>query len=168
MRGKILVAVAALAAVALSSGCSSEAADDGGLPSADSMKAAHEYVNTYAACGPVDPNSEEGSKSAAAKDPAWSIEERGVCEDASGRTITLLRTKDMAAFQRAVQREGGRGLLVGQDFAVEPTGDESIAALLKSDLMYLNCDPDDEVPSGYEKEEALVDGCWLTKYVNLT
>ncbi|MFA3873816.1 hypothetical protein ABS735_09040 [Streptomyces sp. MMCC 100] len=111
-------------------------------------------------------NSEEGSRPAAAKDPSWSIEERGVCEDASGRTITLLRTEDMADFQKAVKREGGRGLLVGRDFAVEPTGEESITQLLESDLMYLDCDPDDEVPSGYEKEKVLVEGCRLTKYVN--
>lgn len=81
-----------------------------------------------------------------------------------GPPIALLVVPDMKKFQTAA-RSSGDEFLVGENFAVVPVGDEAIRSLQQSGLRFLTCDADLAVPSGFEKEPALVDGCVLTNYV---
>jgi hypothetical protein len=36
---------------------------------------------------------------------------------------------------------------------------------VESGLLYLNCDPNTPIPSGYKREQALAEGCTLTNYI---
>ncbi|WP_327184220.1 hypothetical protein [Streptomyces sp. NBC_01334] len=143
----------------------------GGLPQASDTESIASYLNRYTPCQSVATGDEyDGGHDGDAwgtdesEDPAWGIEERAVCTDGSDRPIALLTVSDMKEFQTAA-RASGDEFLVGEDFAVVPVGDEAIRSLRQSDLRFLTCDADLAVPSGFEKEPALVDGCVLTNYV---
>ncbi|MDR6976421.1 hypothetical protein J2X68_003112 [Streptomyces sp. 3330] len=146
-------------------------ATTGGLPQASDTAAVASYLNRYTPCQDVTTGDEydTGNDGDAwgtdeSEDPAWGIEERAVCADGSGGPIALLTVSDMKKFQTAAKASGDE-FLVGEDFAVVPVGDEAIRDLQQSDLRFLSCDADLTVPSGFEKEPALVDGCVLTNYV---
>ncbi|MEU3189917.1 hypothetical protein ABZ686_04610 [Streptomyces sp. NPDC006992] len=114
-------------------------------------------------------------------DPAWGVEERGVCGGDWDAAFVIYRTKDMKAFQeqyrdeiRQREKEKHRGdstslktgtFLVGENFVVDPNGSMAKSGPLNTKLQVLNCDPDLQVPSGYKKQDALADGCVLTNYV---
>ncbi|MFF1543698.1 hypothetical protein [Streptomyces sp. NPDC058291] len=147
-----------------------------GLPEAADMAAIAGYLNRYTPCqdlmtgGDYDAglDGDEADDDTAwgtdeADDPAWSIEERGVCTDGSGRPIALLSVSDMRKFQTAVKASGDK-FLVGENFAVVPVDADAIHRLRQSDLRFLACDADLAVPSGSEKKPALVDGCVLTDH----
>ncbi|MFF1445502.1 hypothetical protein [Streptomyces sp. NPDC058295] len=143
----------------------------GGLPRASDTESIASYLNRYTPCGSVATGDEydDGHDGDAwgtdeSEDPAWGIEERAVCTDGAERPITLLTVPDMQKFQIAAKASGDE-FLVGEDFAVVPVGDEAIRGLQQSALRFLTCDADLVVPSGFEKEPALVDGCVLTNYV---
>ncbi|MEU6088428.1 hypothetical protein ABZ865_16675 [Streptomyces sp. NPDC047085] len=165
------VGVAALTATA---GCGGKDTADSGLPEAKDVASVAKYVSAYTTCEAVqsgdayDTNRTGENYSWGAGGevdaPSWGIKERAVCKDASGDAITLLITPDMRKFQSAVKKNHEK-LLVGQDFAVVPTGNDAIRGLTTSDLRLLTCDPDFSVPSGYTKKAALVDGCVLTDYL---
>ncbi|MFI5872258.1 hypothetical protein ACIBAH_07405 [Streptomyces sp. NPDC051445] len=142
-----------------------------GLPQAADTASVADYLNQYTPCQDVATGDEydDGHDGDAwgtdeSEDPAWSIEERAVCTDGSGRPIALLVVPDMKKFQTAAKSSGDE-FLVGENFAVVPVGDEAIRSLQQSGLRFLTCDADLAVPSGFEKEPALVDGCVLTNYV---
>ncbi|MFI1927622.1 MULTISPECIES: hypothetical protein [unclassified Streptomyces] len=143
----------------------------GGLPQAPDTESVASYLNRYTPCqGVVTGDEYDGGHDGDAwgtdesEDPAWAIEERAVCTDGSDRPIALLTVSDMKEFQTAAKASGDE-FLVGEDFAVVPVGDEAVRGLQRSDLRFLTCDADLAVPSGFEKEPALVDGCVLTNYV---
>ncbi|MEU5770216.1 hypothetical protein ABZ782_30335 [Streptomyces asoensis] len=143
----------------------------GGLPTASDMAAAADYLNEYTPCQDLTTGDEYDARNDGeawgpdeAEDPAWGIEERAVCTDGSGRPIALLVVPDMKKFQAAAKSSGDK-FLVGEDFAVVPVGGEAIRSLQPSGLRFLTCDADLAVPSGFDKEPALVDGCVLTNYV---
>ncbi|MFD9436488.1 hypothetical protein [Streptomyces sp. NPDC060002] len=154
-----------------SSGDGTEQTTAGGLPKASDTASIASYLNEYTPCQDVATGDEYDSGNDGdawgtdeSEDPAWGIEERAVCTDGSGRPIALLTVSDMNKFQTAAKASGDE-FLVGADFAVVPVGDEAIRGLQQSDLRFLSCDADLVVPSGFEKEPALVDGCVLTNYV---
>ncbi|MBK3636001.1 hypothetical protein JHN52_24355 [Streptomyces sp. MBT97] len=143
----------------------------GGLPQASDMASVAGYLNEYTPCQDVATGDEYDAQNDGeawgtdeAQDPAWGIEERAVCTDGSGRPIALLIAPDMKKFQTAAKSSGDK-FLVGEDFAVVPVGDEAIRSLQPSGLRFLTCEADLALPSGFEKEPALVDGCVLTNYV---
>lgn len=146
-------------------------ATTGGLPRASDTESVASYLNRYTPCQGVVTGDEYDSGhdgdawgTDESEDPAWGIEERAVCTDGSDRPIALLTVSDMKEFQTAAKASGDE-FLVGEDFAVVPVGDEAVRGLQQSDLRFLTCDADLAVPSGFEKEPALVDGCVLTNYV---
>ncbi|MFE7933818.1 hypothetical protein ACFU6S_34900 [Streptomyces sp. NPDC057456] len=154
-----------------SSGDGTEQTTAGGLPTASDTASIASYLDEYTPCQDVATGDEYDSGSDGdawgtdeSEDPAWGIEERAVCTDGSGQPIALLTVPDMQKFQTAAKSSGDE-FLVGEDFAVVPVGDEAIRGLQQSDLRFLSCDADLVVPSGFEKEPTLVDGCVLTNYV---
>ncbi|MEV5873611.1 hypothetical protein AB0L75_05115 [Streptomyces sp. NPDC052101] len=164
---------AGMVALAATAGCGDSDSAGSGLPEAKDVASIASYVSKYTSCtgvmsgdnydsAHVGENESWGTEEA--KDPSWGIKERAVCKDASGAAITLLITPDMRKFQSAVKKSNEK-LLIGQDFAVIPVGQDAIRDLTKSHLKFLTCDPDFSVPSGYTKHSALVNGCVLTNYV---
>ncbi|MER5586410.1 hypothetical protein ABT090_32865 [Streptomyces asoensis] len=142
-----------------------------GLPRASDAASVAEYLNRYTPCQDVATGDDydaqddgEAWGTDEAEDPAWGIEERAVCTDGSGGPIALLIAPDMKKFQTAAKSSGDK-FLIGEDFAVVPVGDEAIRSLQPSGLRFLTCEADLAVPSGFEKEPALVGGCVLTNYV---
>ncbi|MCV2458071.1 hypothetical protein OEB94_02025 [Streptomyces sp. ICN988] len=63
------------------------------------------------------------------------------------------------------KRASGGYYLLGEDFAVTG-GPTTRANLRQSGLLALVCDPKVQIPSGYTKEKALVDGCTLTDFIS--
>lgn len=101
-----------------------------------------------------------------AKDPAWGIQERTVCQDGGGGSVTLLLLGDMTKFQESLAKGGGGSLVVGQNFAVAAESDSAGQSLVKNGLLQLSCEQGerDKVPSGFEIHEGLVKGCFTTNY----
>ncbi|MFG2130829.1 hypothetical protein ACGFNV_23845 [Streptomyces sp. NPDC048751] len=155
------------------SGGSSQPAASG-LPEAKDMASIAYYLNKYASCLDLTPgaeydDSEDADKNPAwgdteAEDPSWGITERAVCTDKYSDAIALLTVPDMKKLQTAAKKDGHASFLVGKDFAVVPVDDRTIEELKASGLKYLTCDPDAEIPSGFEKQAAEVDGCVLSDY----
>ncbi|MGP3753969.1 hypothetical protein [Streptomyces sp. IBSNAI001] len=96
----------------------------------------------------------------------WGIKERAVCWDADGNSVTLMSVNDMKSFQVQSKKEETDGwYLVGEDFAL--TGGSTTRDNLKdSGVLALVCDPEEQIPSGYKQEKALVDGCTLTDFIS--
>ncbi|WP_405491514.1 hypothetical protein [Streptomyces sp. NBC_00096] len=172
---KSITAGAALVALVALTGCggggdkgsSGPSKDDLGLPAAGDMASIEKFINQHAKCTNLRPVDEEGKGllEKEAKDPAWAIKERAVCDDGSRQTITLLSISDMAKFQ-ATNRAGKKyEALVGKNFAVVPTDDGTVKALMNAKMLTLTCDPDGyQIPSGYKQHKGLVEGCILTDY----
>ncbi|MFG2534436.1 hypothetical protein ACGFU4_04200 [Streptomyces sp. NPDC048511] len=95
----------------------------------------------------------------------WGIKERAVCWDADGNGVKLMSVDDMKSFQTQAEKLQHTGYLVGEDFAI--TGGSTTRDNLKdSGLLALVCDPEEQIPSGYKQEKALVDGCTLTDFIS--
>ncbi|MCX4527024.1 MULTISPECIES: hypothetical protein [unclassified Streptomyces] len=174
MRLPKALTTAATAVVALTAltGCGSDAKDDGlGLPSAGDLASVEKFVNQHAQCNNLRTKKAEGTEGILtdeAKDPAWAIKERGVCNDADGDIVTLLAISDMAKFQAANHKAAQDGkvvnVLAGKDFAVVAVGGDSGKKLMDAGLLLLTCASNYEIPSGYKKHGGLVEGCVLTDY----
>ncbi|MFC8273357.1 hypothetical protein ACFUJR_12665 [Streptomyces sp. NPDC057271] len=100
-----------------------------------------------------------------AKDPAWGIQERAVCFDSAGSSVTVLLIGDMTKFQESLAKERGT-FTIGQNFALAGEAESFGQTLNRNGLHTLSCDQDkrDDVPSGYEIHEGLVKPCFTTNY----
>ncbi|MCZ7415003.1 MULTISPECIES: hypothetical protein [unclassified Streptomyces] len=161
---------AAVAALATLSGCGDDGPMSGmGLPKAGDMAAIEQFVNENTGCYGLKVGSGGGTMDDEALDASWGIKERAVCEDQQDRDITLLAIGDMEKFQAATMKAEVEGdtkrFLVGQDFAVVPEGDTAARELHVAGLVLFTCEKGFEVPSGYQQEKPLVDGCTLTNFV---
>ncbi|MFE9257595.1 hypothetical protein [Streptomyces sp. NPDC006879] len=178
---KALTLTTTLLAAAALTGCGGDAASGPmaglGLPKADDMAGVAKLLNAHTVCRELESGSAVGKFSEAAKefneeveDPAYGIEERGICKDDEGRPVTLLLLPDMEKFQTAVKNAEGSGdsktYLVGQNFAVIPVNDRTTSALKAAGLFTMSCNPDhkSQVPSGFKVEEPLVKGCFVTDF----
>ncbi|MDT9688401.1 hypothetical protein Q5762_08530 [Streptomyces sp. P9(2023)] len=164
----------ALTALVTLTGCGSDdPMEDSGLPKADSMAALQQLINERGAqCNELEPTGDEAKYMLEeAKDPAWGIKERAVCQDAQGDDMVLLLISDMTKLQeanvKAVAKDDGKDLIVGQNFAVVPVGDDTGRALMQSGLLALTCDPKnrEDIPSGFTVTESQVKGCFTTNYI---
>ncbi|MER6730995.1 hypothetical protein [Streptomyces puniciscabiei] len=141
----------------------------GGMPSAATMADIEAFVSQYPVCKDLyaeakDPDADHPDDEAVGK--MWGIKERAVCYNAHGDGISLLAVSDMKSLQTKAKEFGG-GYFIGKDFAVHTAASETKNDLKGSGLRYLACAaPDTPIPSGYEKERALVGGCSLTNYVS--
>ncbi|MCC9706551.1 hypothetical protein E4N62_15490 [Streptomyces sp. MNU76] len=147
----------------------------GGLPSASDIASIEYFLNKSVGCLDLMTGRDYDKSSLAEREPAWGdsdmldnpawgIKERAVCKDKYDDIVTLLLTPDMKQFQTTLKEKGYSGILVGKDFALDPDDSQTTHELKSSGLMYLSCDPEAEIPSGYQQEPALVDGCLLTDY----
>ncbi|MER7825565.1 hypothetical protein ABTX85_23740 [Streptomyces sp. NPDC096097] len=146
---------------------------------------AQAHVQQYTSCENLstDPNDSRVPLSGFIGAGDWGITERGVCTDKKARgEIVLFLTPDMKAFQQAAKDHAakllaeGRGdtdlasrTVVGKTFALTALKTATAVSLVdppNSDLRILSCNPDIFVPEGFKKEKALVEGCFLTDYVN--
>ncbi|WP_157847679.1 hypothetical protein [Streptomyces violens] len=169
-----------------------EGKQDGGLPSASSLKKAQEFLQQHVDCSNLsnDPNDDrlndpfvdDVSDSASAEDKreaaAWTIQEEAVCGTDWTSSYLIYRPKDMTAFEQAYkndrEKKVKRGVIdagrtdgkffMGKDFVVDFAGEGS-GGLEKTGLLQLNCAPSFAPPSGYKKEKAHISGCVLTNYV---
>ncbi|MEC4018247.1 hypothetical protein [Streptomyces sp. H27-D2] len=166
---KFFVFAGALAVVAGVSGCGSDGSEDNGLPIAGDMAGIEKFANKYTTCSGLEMDSESGYMSSEAEDPSWAIKERAVCDDGRSDSITLLSIDNMKKFQSANKRDAAKGeggkFLIGQDFALIPSNEQTAMELKESGTLLFTCDSDFKVPSGYVKKNALVDGCLLTDYM---
>ncbi|MEV7887507.1 hypothetical protein ACWD3I_25985 [Streptomyces sp. NPDC002817] len=142
------------------------------LPAASGMASIVSFVNQHTACLDLVPGREYDASGRSpawggeeAQDPSWGIAERAVCEDRFADAVALLTVPDMKTFQAAVKENGHTAFLVGQDFAVAPVNGRTARDLAGAGLKFLTCVPDFSVPSGYNTDRALVDGCVLSNYV---
>ncbi|MFE7761843.1 hypothetical protein [Streptomyces sp. NPDC057438] len=146
------------------------------LPSASDMASIEYFLNQHAACLDLQTGKEYDASTQADRyaawleedqstDPVWAIKDRAVCMDQYDHPNTLLLISDMKQFQTTMKEKGYSGILIGKDFAVYPQDDQTATALRTSGLKYLACDPEFEVPSGYEKKPAQADGCVVTTYI---
>ncbi|GHF03539.1 hypothetical protein [Streptomyces morookaense] len=156
-----------------------------GTPTANSLTEAQKYVQQYTSCenlgdgrAPDDRRFAHGSLTSVGK---WSVTAAGVCDDRPdhGR-IFLFTASDMKEFQAGYKKlvmdrlaknpTYGlfRHVFVGENFSVEPTETKTAMTLATSGLRVLTCNPTFAVPDGYKKEQALVDGCVLSNFVDST
>ncbi|WP_137993572.1 hypothetical protein [Streptomyces vilmorinianum] len=162
----------ALSALVTLTGCG----DDGGeaasgplsnLPKASTMADVQKaVVERGVSCDQLRKSSQENDyMEDEAKDPAWGIQERALCQDGAGRWVTMLLIGDMAKFQGALAKGSG-SFSVGQNFAISAVSDYAGQSLVQNGLLVLSCNPDrrEKVPSGFEIHEGLVKGCFTTNY----
>ncbi|MDT9688402.1 hypothetical protein Q5762_08535 [Streptomyces sp. P9(2023)] len=164
----------ALSALVTLTGCggSDEPAEGSGLPKAATMAEVQKFINgSGAQCNELRPYSETAEMAKEARDPAWSIKERAVCQDASGEYIIVLLVDDMTKFQestaKAQAKGDGKSFLIGQNFAVDPTADDTSRTVVQGGLQVMSCDPKDreDIPSGFTVSEGLAKGCFTTNYI---
>ncbi|MFI8966666.1 hypothetical protein ACIGO8_31675 [Streptomyces sp. NPDC053493] len=173
MRLKRTAAVlgAALTTLVALTGCGGSSwGEDAGLPAAGDMAAIEKLVGRHTMCSDLRTGTgDNGVLSAESQDPAWAIEQRGVCGNDARDTLTLLSVSDMEKFQQANKKAAAAGhdtrFLVGQDFAVVATDPAAAKALMATDVLLFTCAKDFKVPDGYRSEKLLVDGCALTDYL---
>lgn len=109
---------------------------------------------------------DEDNPEAEAAGELWGISERAICYDETRNGVTLMSVNDMKSFQTQAKKRASDGYyLLGEDFAVTG-GPTTRANLRQSGLLALVCDPEVQIPSGYTKEKALVDGCTLTDFIS--
>ncbi|MFG2644526.1 hypothetical protein ACGFYP_26565 [Streptomyces sp. NPDC048370] len=167
----------ALSALVTLTGCggNDNPTDDLGLPEASDMTSLQKVVEDRGvSCTELQTTSsgavEEMEKEA--KDPAWSIKERGICKGAPGEWIVLLSIDDMSKFQTALSQAQAKGqgdaFLVGKNFAIAPQEEDTVAALMQGGLLMMSCDPKhrEGIPSGSKVHEAQVKPCFLTDRIS--
>ncbi|MFD0146143.1 MULTISPECIES: hypothetical protein [unclassified Streptomyces] len=170
-RRTITTGAVALAALMTLTACGSDEGSAAagpleGLPKAQTMADVQKAVQERGvACGKLRQSGDNSYMEKEAKDPEWGIQERAVCRDDSGRSVTLLLIGDMAKFQGALAK-GSRSFTIGQNFGVAAESDYASQSLMQNGLLTVSCDPDDrqDVPSGFEIHEGLVKPCFLTNY----
>ncbi|TJZ52091.1 hypothetical protein FCH28_19840 [Streptomyces piniterrae] len=139
----------------------------GGLPSAGSPEDAGRFLVSALGCGNVDiatPQEVQQVQSMGMK----GVNGGGECEHPEGDDgdPDFLTIEDMEAFQTAVKADEDEqdDLMVGDDFAIDPSSDDQRRALLKAGLMFLNCTPNFKAPEGSTTEDGEVEGCFTTDY----
>lgn len=152
---------------------------------AATLAGAQAHVQRYTSCENLsaDPNDGRVPLSGYIGPGDWGITERGVCTDKKARgEVVLFLTPDMKAFQQAARDRAVKLIdegrldtdlasrtVVGKNFALTALKTATAVSLVdppNSDLRILTCNPDVFVPEGFKKEKALVEGCFLTDYVN--
>ncbi len=134
-----------------------------GLPSARTMADIETFVAGRTTCTDMYLKAEEPEEESVGSE--WGIKERGVCYNDKKMSIRLLVIDDMKTFQARAKERGG-GYFIGEDFAVYTATSRSRQDLKDSGLLHLFCEDTADIPSGYEKEPALVDGCVLTNHIS--
>ncbi|MFE5968330.1 hypothetical protein [Streptomyces sp. NPDC056463] len=167
----LAIGAVALAALVTLTGCGDDGGDAaagplGGLPKAETMADVQKaVVERGVACNQLGKSEDAGYMEEEADDPAWGIQERAVCTDDAGRSVTLLLIGDMAKFQGSLAKKRS-SFTIGQNFGVAAESDYAGQSLMQSGLFTVSCDPDNrqDVPSGFEIHDGLVKGCFLTNY----
>ncbi|MEV6686629.1 hypothetical protein AB0N28_14975 [Streptomyces sp. NPDC051130] len=143
---------------------------------------AQQYVRQFTSCEDIssEPDDPRLPSTEFTRVGQWSVTQRGVCSDrpAHGELVFYV-VSDMKEFQERYRQKvmdaikGGDGafglnsrVFVGKGYVVTPTQTKSALALARSDLRILTCNPTFAVPKGYKKEQALVEGCVLSDFVN--
>ncbi|MEV0372286.1 hypothetical protein AB0I10_21050 [Streptomyces sp. NPDC050636] len=138
-----------------------------GLPSADSPQGAGDFLTSTLSCESVDIASPQEVQQVEAMGMTG-INGGGECEDPAGGDgdVDFITVEDMEAFQTAVKGDEDEqdDLMIGDDFAVDPSSDDQRRQLLKAGLRFLNCTPDFKVPAGRVAEDGEVEGCSTTDY----
>lgn len=139
----------------------------GSLPSADSPQEAGNFLTSTLSCDSVDIATPQEMQQVEAMG-LTGINGGGECENPAGGDgdVDFLTIEDMEAFQTAVKGDEDEqdDLMVGDDFAVDPSGDDQRRQLLKAGLLFLNCTPDFKAPEGSTVEDGEIDGCATTDY----
>ncbi|MFE5968329.1 hypothetical protein [Streptomyces sp. NPDC056463] len=137
---------------------------DSGLPKASTMAELQKFVvGTGAQCDEFGPSNELRMLEES-RDPAWSIKERGVCNE----RLVLLLIDDMAKFQAAAAKAKTSvpRILIGQNFALTNLGGDG-QLLMQNGLTHLSCGREDRdsLPSGFTAKDGLVKSCFTTDYL---
>ncbi|MFE3515302.1 hypothetical protein [Streptomyces sp. NPDC059166] len=187
LRG-MLVASAAIVVMAAAGGCGdgesggSGASNDGygqsagsggrlmdaeppGPPSAPTMADIETFVSRRTTCTGLEIRTEPDDDIPEETGATWGIKERATCFNVKGNYVRLMAVDDMRSFQTQAKRVGG-GYLVGKDFAVDSHTSLTRDDFKDSGLLQLVCDPETQIPSGYKKQKALVEGCTLTDFIS--
>ncbi|MFF4951703.1 hypothetical protein ACWC2K_08230 [Streptomyces chattanoogensis] len=139
----------------------------GGLPSAGSPEDAGQFLKSTLSCEGIDFASPHEVQQANAMGMTG-INGGGECDDPAGGggDVDFLTIEDMEAFQNAVKKDEGEqdDLMIGDDFAVDPSSDDQRRLLLKAGLVFLNCAPDFKAPANSSTDEAEIEGCVTTDY----
>lgn len=171
------VAIAAALTALTACGTSEETAGGQGLPKAKDVAAMERFVSRYTVCKELRAEKPSAQKNRSDFEDlpmgaAAGVKERAYCEAERGEPIALVAVSDMKKFVQALKanEQAGKnstGALVGQDFAVIPTDDDTTRALKTAGLLIASCDPkfNDRIPSGYTKRQGLVDGCVMTDFI---
>ncbi|MCX4527025.1 MULTISPECIES: hypothetical protein [unclassified Streptomyces] len=169
----------ALAALTGCGGDGETVAGGGGksLPKAKDVAAMERFVSQYVTCADVETELPEYSESRKGfkdvpKGAGAGVKEQAYCKSQGG-PIALVAISDMKKFQLALKANEAAGkdryavALVGEDFAVVPTGGDTMLALKSSGLLVASCSAkfNSEIPSGYTKNEGKVDGCVMTDFI---
>lgn len=179
---RTLTAAAALTALAALTGCGGEGDSETGsggksLPKAKDVAAMERFVNQYTQCNDLEKNPPEERHGGTAfedvpKGAGAGVKEQVYCDAERGH-MALVAISDMKKFQQALKanaeagKEGDAVALVGADFAVIPNEGGGLRALKSSGLLVASCNPkfNGDIPSGYVKRDAKVEGCILTDYL---
>ncbi|MFD0146142.1 MULTISPECIES: hypothetical protein [unclassified Streptomyces] len=137
---------------------------ESGLPKASTMAELQKFVvGTGAQCDEFGPSNELRMLDES-RDPAWSIKERGVCNE----RLVLLLIDDMTKFQEAAAKAKGSAgkFLIGENFALTNLGGDG-PQLMQNGLTHLSCSQEDRdsLPSGFTAKDALVKPCFTTDYL---
>ncbi len=155
-----LATVGTLLALASVSAC-------GGLPSAGSSQEAGELLQSALGCEGIDIASPREVQQVRAMG-LTGVNGGGECEDPAGGDgdVNFLTVEDMEAFQTAVKADEDEqdDLMVGDDFAVDPSSDDQRRSLLDAGLLFLNCTPNFTAPEGSTADDGAVEGCTTTDY----
>ncbi|QZY19112.1 hypothetical protein [Streptomyces decoyicus] len=139
----------------------------GSLPSAGSPQEAGDFLKSALSCESVDIASPREVQQVEAMGMTG-INGGGECQNPAGDDgdPDFLTIEDMEAFQTAVKGDEDEqdDLMIGDDFAVDPSSDDQRRQLLKAGLLFLNCTSDFKAPSGHTAEEGAVEGCATTDY----
>ncbi|MFJ9415675.1 hypothetical protein ACIRPT_16090 [Streptomyces sp. NPDC101227] len=139
----------------------------GSLPSAGSAEEAGNFLKSTLSCDGIDFASPREVQQVQAMGMSG-VNGGGQCDDPAGGggDVDSLTVEDMEAFQTAVKgnEDEQDDLMIGDDFAVDPSSDDQRRQLLKAGLMFLNCSPDFKVPMGSASDEGEAEGCVTTDF----
>ncbi|MEV6261295.1 hypothetical protein AB0M42_11160 [Streptomyces sp. NPDC051784] len=140
-------------------------AEPPGPPSAPTMADIETFVSQRTTCTDLEISTEPDEDIPEETGATWGIKERAICFNVKGNYVRLMSIDDMRNFQTQAKRVGG-GYLVGKDFAVDSATSLTRDDFKESGLLQLVCDPEEQIPSGYKKQKALVEGCVLTDFIS--
>ncbi|MGP8301166.1 hypothetical protein ACTPOK_25215 [Streptomyces inhibens] len=139
----------------------------GSLPSAGSPQEAGNFLTGTLGCERIDfatPREVQRVQAMGMR----GINGGGECDEpaAGDGDADFLTIEDMEAFQTAVKADKSEqdDLMIGDDFAVDPSSDDQRRQLLNAGMLFLNCTPDFKAPSGSTVEDGEVEGCATTDY----